>query len=80
MQRMHDKDDYYGGMMPIFPELIVLAMSYTPFQQWEQPLPEETALAVGSVFPSLIMPFMMAKGGEGYDAQYAAAYGCNGKG
>lgn len=51
--------------MPVFPALILLASSYTPFQAWEEPLDLCAALEAGTVFPSLVMPFMMS-------------YGCNG--
>lgn len=63
-----------------FPEMILLASSYTPFQPWEQPLPETEALNAGTVFPSLVKPFMMAKGGEACEEYRNAALGFYGKG
>lgn len=65
---------------PPFPELILLASSYTPFQPWEQPLSEAAALEAGTVFPSLVKPFMMAKGGEACEEYRNAAFGFYGKG
>lgn len=40
-----------------FPESTPLGMAYVPFQEWEEPLPENQALEEGSIFPSLIYPF-----------------------
>ncbi|MGN0647495.1 MAG: spore coat associated protein CotJA [Oscillospiraceae bacterium] len=55
----------HSDEMAVFPALILLASSYTPFQSWEEPLDAQAALEAGTVFPSLVMPFMMG-------------YGCNG--
>jgi len=55
--------------MPVFPALILLASSYTPFQPWEQPMDEASALECGTVFPSLVKPFLMGYGCNGCDAQ-----------
>ncbi len=52
----------HADEMPTFPALILLASSYTPFQPWEQPMDEAAALEAGTVFPSLVKPFMMAYG------------------
>ncbi|MBQ7981089.1 MAG: spore coat associated protein CotJA [Oscillospiraceae bacterium] len=41
----------------IFPEETPLGMCYVPFQQWETPYAENTALEQGTMFPSLVMPF-----------------------
>ncbi len=57
--------DTHADDMSVFPALILLASSYMPFQAWEEPLDYSTALESGTVFPSLVMPFMMS-------------YGCNG--
>lgn len=46
--------------MPVgeFPPHTPLAMAYVPFQSWEEPYDRETALARGTVFPSLDKPFI----------------------
>ena len=41
-----------------FPSGQVLAMSYVPFQQWETPYDENTALCRGIIFPALDKPFL----------------------
>lgn len=41
-----------------FPPETPIGMAYVPFQQWEEPLPENTALENGTVFPSLVLPFV----------------------
>ncbi len=64
MMQMYDAGTYSNDM-PVFPALILLASSYTPFQAWEQPMDECAALEAGTVFPSLVKPFVMG-------------YGCNG--
>jgi hypothetical protein len=46
-----------------FPSQITLAQAYVPRQGWETPLPPEDALEAGTVFPSLVLPFMKGKGG-----------------
>ena len=61
----------------VFPARLSLAMSYVPYQTWEEPLTPKDALCAGSVFSSLVMPFMMERGGA-QDAR--AVLGYNGKG
>ena len=61
----------------VFPAQLSLAMAYVPYQQWEDPMCARDALCAGTVFPSLVKPFMMEKGG---DADAAAVFGYNGKG
>ena len=39
------------------PNDMPLAMAYVPFQQWEMPYAENTALERGTMFPSLDKPF-----------------------
>lgn len=39
------------------PQPMVTAMMYVPIQPWETPYDEKTALARGTVFPSLDKPF-----------------------
>lgn len=63
----------------VFPAQLTLAMAYVPYQSWEQNLPPEQALDAGTVFPSLVKPFCMGKGGEPDEAA-AAVFGQNGKG
>ena len=41
-----------------FPENTPPAMAYVPFQQWEEPYAPNSALAAGTIFPSLDLPFM----------------------
>lgn len=41
----------------IFPEETPVGMCYVPFQQWEMPYAENTALERGTMFPSLDKPF-----------------------
>lgn len=67
MRKDHDAPMGTDEMTP-FPELILLASSYTPFQPWEQPMSEAEALEAGTVFPSLVKPFMMAYGSSGCGA------------
>lgn len=40
-----------------FPEHTPIAMAYVPFQQWEEPYPENKALEEGTIFPSLNLKF-----------------------
>ena len=63
-----------------FPAKLSLAMAYVPYQYWETPMSAADALASGTVFPSLVKPFTMEKGGteDGRDA--VEVFGCNGKG
>lgn len=63
----------------VFPAGLSLAMAYVPYQSWEETMPPEQALREGTVFPSLVKPFLMGKGGTG-DADAAAVFGQNGKG
>ena len=63
----------------IFPSQLTLAMAYVPYQSWEEPLSEEQALEAGTVFPSLVKPFLLEKGGS-RDADVTAVFGQNGKG
>jgi hypothetical protein len=57
-------------------------MAYVPYQSWEETLPAEQALCEGTVFPSLIKPFMMGKegAGNGSYADAAAVFGHDAKG
>ena len=63
-----------------FPAKLSLAMAYVPYQCWEEPMSAQDALEAGTVFPSLVKPFLMGKGGatDGRDA--AEVFGQNGKG
>ena len=61
----------------VFPARLSLAMAYVPYQTWEVPMAPADALNAGTVFPSLSMPFLMAKGGS-EDAR--AVFANNGKG
>lgn len=40
-----------------FPEHTPIGMAYVPFQQWEEPYPENKALEEGTIFPSLNLKF-----------------------
>ncbi len=40
-----------------FPEHTPIGMAYVPFQQWEEPYPENKALEEGTIFPSLNLRF-----------------------
>lgn len=66
----------------VFPQQLTLAMAYVPYQSWEETLPAEQALCEGTVFPSLIKPFMMGKegAGNGSYADAAAVFGHDAKG
>lgn len=63
-----------------FPPRMSLAMAYVPFQCWEEPLPANKALCQGTVFASLVKPFVMGKGGRAYDEDAVEVMGFNGKG
>ena len=63
----------------VFPAGLSLAMAYVPYQSWEETMPPEQALSEGTVFPSLVKPFLMEKGGV-HNADAAAVFGYNGKG
>lgn len=52
-----DKDDAGSGVTPPFPAQTPPAMAYVPFQQWEEPYAPNKALAAGTMFPSLDLPF-----------------------
>lgn len=41
-----------------FPKSTPLAMAYVPFQTWEEPYDEETALCRGTIFAALDKPFI----------------------
>lgn len=63
-----------------FPATLSLAMAYVPYQCWETPMHEAQALDAGTVFPSLVKPFLMGKGGaqDGADSREVISF--NGKG
>ena len=63
-----------------FPPRMTLAMAYVPFQRWEEPLPAGKALCQGTVFASLVKPFVMQKGGRTRDEDTVEVMGFNGKG
>jgi len=63
----------------VFPAQLTLAMAYVPYQAWEQTLPADEALCAGTVFPSLVKPFMKEKGGYAYE-EAAAVFGADAKG
>lgn len=42
----------------IDPRLLSLAMAFVPVQSWERPYDSDVALARGTIFPSLDMPFL----------------------
>ncbi len=71
MMQMYESGAH-SDAMPVFPALILLASSYTPFQAWEEPLDECAALEAGTVFPSLVMPFVMGYGCNGCSAAQSA--------
>lgn len=45
-----------------FPQDTPLAMAYVPYQEWEDTYAENVALAKGTIFPSLDMPFLGKEG------------------
>lgn len=49
-----------------FPEDTPLAMAYVPYQSWEETYAENTALAKGTIFPSLDLPFLGREGVQKY--------------
>ncbi len=49
-----------------FPAETPLAMSYVPYQQWEDTYSENVALAKGTIFPSLDLPFCGKEGVRRY--------------
>lgn len=48
------------------PENMPLAMAYVPYQSWEETYAENTALAKGTIFPSLDLPFLGREGVQTY--------------
>ena len=46
-----------GGIRSAFPSETPVGMAYVPFQAWETPFPENDALEMGTIFPSLYLPF-----------------------
>ncbi|MBQ7783056.1 MAG: spore coat associated protein CotJA [Oscillospiraceae bacterium] len=58
----------YGLNSPdtAFPAKKPLAMAYVPYQMWEETYAENVALAKGTIFPSLDMPFYGKEGVEKY--------------
>ena len=63
-----------------FPAKLSLAMAYVPYQYWEEPMSAKDALEAGTVFPSLVKPFLMGKGGAADGRDAAEVFGFNGKG
>lgn len=49
-----------------FPPNTPLAMSYVPYQQWEETYKENVALEKGTIFPSLDLPFCGKEGAVKY--------------
>lgn len=47
-----------------FPEHTPIGMAYVPFQEWEEPYPENKALEEGTIFPSLDLKFSGRKIGN----------------
>ena len=43
-----------------------LTMAYVPYQEWEDTYAENVALAKGTIFPSLDMPFLGKEGAAQY--------------
>ena len=48
------------------PENMPLSMAYVPYQSWEETYAENTALAKGTIFPSLDLPFLGREGVQTY--------------
>lgn len=63
-----------------FPTHITLAQAYVPMQQWETPMPPQDALEAGTVFPSLVMPFLKGKGGDCHADAVQSVFLANAKG
>lgn len=63
-----------------FPEQITLATPYVPMQAWETPMPPQDALCAGTVFPSLVLPFLKGKGGTCDDEAVTSVFLANAKG
>lgn len=49
-----------------FPAETPLAMSYVPYQEWEETYKENKALEVGTIFPSLNLPYSQDSGRFNY--------------
>lgn len=49
-----------------FPEDTPLAMAYVPYQSWEETYAENVALAKGTIFPRLDLPFLGKEGVQRY--------------
>lgn len=49
----------------LFPARVSLAMSYVPFQRFENLYDDEKALSRGTLFASLDLPFVGGKRGNG---------------
>ena len=49
-----------------FPQDTPLAMAYVSYQEWEDTYAENVALAKGTIFPSLDMPFLGKEGAAQY--------------
>ena len=64
----------------VFPARLTLAMAYVPYQCWEEPMSAQDSLEAGTVFPSLVKPFLMGKGGAADGRDAAEVFGQNGKG
>lgn len=47
----------YNAPDTMLPSETPLAMAYIPYQSWEEPYAENVALAAGTIFPSLNLPF-----------------------
>ncbi|MBP1559636.1 MAG: spore coat associated protein CotJA [Oscillospiraceae bacterium] len=52
-----------------FPSETPLAMAYIPWQEWEDTYPEDTAMDIGTIFPSLDYPFCGKEGRMKYGKQ-----------
>lgn len=63
-----------------FPAKLSLAMAYVPYQYWETPMSAADALEAGTVFPGLVKPFLMGKGGASDGRDAVEVFGYNGKG
>lgn len=64
----------------VFPAQLTLAMAYVPYQVWEETLRDTEALRAGTVFPSLVKPFLMGKGGASDAGEAVQVFGAGGKG
>lgn len=64
----------------VFPSKLTLAMAYVPYQSWEEIMSAKEALCAGTVFPSLVKPFMMGKGEQDDGRNAVEVMGFNGKG